>query len=126
MPKHTYIATLPDGTPFTRTTERTYTHVIAVRDAKGWGVTGCVGRANLANAKVREAGRVVRDLLEACAIPLTIAPKAAKPQANKTLPLDWEPALGVDYDSQVSRREMDLPHNLPTSWHTHAPMGDDD
>lgn len=73
---HTYTAILPDGTEFTRTTQRTYTHVIAVRQGEKWGNMGCIGRADLAQKKINEAtsGRYGR-FDEARAIPLTLKTK---------------------------------------------------
>jgi hypothetical protein len=57
MPKR-YKATCPDGTVLTRKTkDRTYTHVLAVKDAKGWGQFGWIGRPDLIEAKRREAER---------------------------------------------------------------------
>jgi len=46
--KHTYHCPLPDGTVATRTTARTYTHVLASFDGERWGWLGWCGRLDLA------------------------------------------------------------------------------
>jgi hypothetical protein len=55
-----YKATCPDGTVVTRRTDRIYTHVLVVKDAKGWGAYGWIGRPDLIQAKIREATRYGR------------------------------------------------------------------
>jgi hypothetical protein len=49
MSKYKYTVVLPDGKEKTRTSPRTYTHAIAVKDARGWGLTGYAGNLDLAN-----------------------------------------------------------------------------
>lgn len=54
MTKH--FATLPDGTTVTRNSKtHTYSHAIALKDERGWGVYGY--RANLASAQA-EVNRI--------------------------------------------------------------------
>lgn len=56
--KHTYNATLPDGRIVTRTTDRIYTHVIAVINdspfstRQNWGAAAWAGRPDLAEKDV--------------------------------------------------------------------------
>jgi hypothetical protein len=51
--KHTYHCPLPDGTVITRTTARTYTHVLASFDGERWGWNGWCGRLDLAHTQRR-------------------------------------------------------------------------
>ena len=48
LPKHTYKATMPDGSILTRTTQRVYTHVVAVLSDTEWGWVQWCGRPDLA------------------------------------------------------------------------------
>jgi hypothetical protein len=57
--KHKYVVRLPDGTQATRTSPRTYSHAIAVKDARGWGVLGYAGNLDLANKAFNRATKVM-------------------------------------------------------------------
>lgn len=58
MAKHTYSVTC-EGRTFTRTTERTYTHLVLVRKSKDspWCVYGWCGRLDLANKQHQTAAK---------------------------------------------------------------------
>ena len=51
MTKTTYVATAPDGSEYTRKTERTYTHAVLLEGEEGWGAVGFCGRPDLAEKK---------------------------------------------------------------------------
>jgi hypothetical protein len=53
-----YRAETPDGQPIKRRTDRIYSHVLVVKNAKGWGAYGWIGRPDLIAGKQREAERV--------------------------------------------------------------------
>lgn len=57
--KITYVATAPDGTEFTRTSARTYTHAVISLSGKTeetatWGYIGFSGREDLAVKEARK------------------------------------------------------------------------
>lgn len=58
--KRKLTARLPDGTWATRTTHRTYTHVVAVQDEAGWGAIAWAGTQLLAERRANEVRRVAR------------------------------------------------------------------
>lgn len=51
--KTQYIATAPDGTVVKRSSARTYTHVVLVRDSGGWGALSWAGSFALAEKKLK-------------------------------------------------------------------------
>lgn len=57
--KHKYVVRLPDGNQATRISPRTYTHAIAVKDARGWGILGYAGNLDLANKAFNRAGKIM-------------------------------------------------------------------
>lgn len=59
MSKYKYTVVLPDGKEATRTSPRTYTHAIAVKDGRGWGLLGYAGNLDLANKAFNRAGKVL-------------------------------------------------------------------
>jgi len=59
MSKYKYTVALPDGKEATRTSPRTYTHAIAVKGARGWGLTGYAGNLDLANKAYGRASKIL-------------------------------------------------------------------
>ncbi len=57
LPAHTYKATMPDGTVFTRKTHRVYTHVIAYKSRDKWVVQSWAGRPDLAESYLAQFRR---------------------------------------------------------------------
>ncbi len=51
MTKNTYVATAPDGSQYTRKTDRTYTHAVLLEGREGWDAVGFCGRPDLAEKK---------------------------------------------------------------------------
>ncbi|MGH1414804.1 MAG: hypothetical protein ACRBB0_15050 [Pelagimonas sp.] len=54
MTKNIFVAIAPDGSEYTRKTDRTYTHAVLLKSDKGWGVIGFCGRFDLADKKRRQ------------------------------------------------------------------------
>jgi hypothetical protein len=59
MSKYKYTVVLPDGKEATRTSPRTYSHAIAVKDDRGWGLIGYAGNLDLANKAYGRASKIL-------------------------------------------------------------------